>query len=676
MHTYKDLDSFEYWSITDKDQFSISVIKGLVMDAVRKANSGHPGGAMSSADFIYLLFKDYLKFDPKDPDWFDRDRFILSGGHMSMLQYSILHFVGLMKLSELKKFRQLGSRTPGHPEVEIPGVECTTGPLGQGFAMGVGMALAEAYLSEVTSNEDEESAGLIDHFTYVLATDGDLQEPVTLGAAAIAGHLGLNKLVVYYDANDAQISGKVSRSDSANYATVFDGLGWNVQEIDGHDHAAMHFAIETAKVMDKPSIIIGNTIMAKGAANMEADHNTHGAPLPQDEIDLTKQSLGLPDKKFYVPAEVIEHFSHRFSDLIKESKDWKEKYKKFSDSAELKDLIASTITGKIVSEFEIPDFNAGDMLATRKAFGAVLDSIAGNFPQLVGGSADLEPSNYTGNFAKTFGDFKKTNKSGRNIPFGVREFPMAAIMNGMALHGGIIPFGGTFLVFSDYERPALRLAAIQKVRVIHEFTHDSFYVGEDGPTHQPVEHIMSLRAIPDFKVYRPADAKETAACMKLAIKDKTTPSALLLTRQGVPILKAAQKLTDANVSKGAYVVLDCKGNPEIILLATGSEVSLAVEVANKLERKKVRVISMPCWEIFNLQSDEYKKELIPERGNLKVSIEAGITNGWEKYIGRNGLAIGIDHFGSSAPAVDLATKFGFTADQVINKIETYLKELL
>ncbi len=673
MHTYKDLDSFEYWSITDKDQFSISVIKGLVMDAVRKANSGHPGGAMSSADFIYLLFKDYLKFNPKDPDWFDRDRFILSGGHMSMLQYSILHFTGLMKLSELKKFRQLGSLTPGHPEVEIPGVECTTGPLGQGFAMGVGMALAEAYLSEIISNEDE---GLVDHFTYVLATDGDLQESVALGAAAIAGHLGLNKLVVYYDANDAQISGKVSRSDSVNYATVFDGLGWNVQEIDGHDHAAMHFAIETAKVMDKPSIIIGNTIMAKGAANMEADHNTHGAPLPQDEIDLTKQSLGLPDKKFYVPAEVIEHFSHRFSDLIKESMDWKEKYKKFSDSAELKDLIASTITGKIVSEFEIPDFYAGDMLATRKAFGAVLDSIAGNFPQLVGGSADLEPSNYTGNFAKTFGDFKKTNKSGRNIPFGVREFPMAAIMNGMALHGGIIPFGGTFLVFSDYERPALRLAAIQKVRVIHEFTHDSFYVGEDGPTHQPVEHIMSLRAIPDFKVYRPADAKETAACMKLAIKDKTTPSALLLTRQGVPILEAAQKLTDANVSKGAYVVLDCKGNPEIILLATGSEVSLAVEVANKLERKKVRVISMPCWEIFNLQSDEYKKELIPERGNLKVSIEAGITNGWEKYIGRNGLAIGIDHFGSSAPAVDLATKFGFTADQVINKIETYLKELL
>ena len=676
MHTYKDLESFEYWSITDKDHFSISVIKGLVMDAVRKANSGHPGGAMSSADFIYILFKDYLKFDPKDPEWFDRDRFILSGGHMSMLQYSVLHLIGWMKLSELKKFRQFGSSTPGHPEVEIPGVECTTGPLGQGFAMGVGMALAEAYLSDIISIDNEDSGALVDHFTYVLATDGDLQEPVALGSAAIAGHLGLNKLIVYYDANDAQISGKVSRSDSVNYATVFEGLGWNIQEIDGHDHSAMHFAIETAKVMDKPSIIIGKTIMAKGAVNMEGDHNTHGAPLPQDEIDLTKQSLGLPNKNFYVPSEAIEHFSYRFSDLSNESNNWKKMYKEYSNNSELKDLITSTIAGKIISEFDIPDFNSGDMLATRKAFGAVLDSIAKDLPQLVGGSADLEPSNYTGNFAEMYGDFKKTNKSGRNIPFGVREFPMAAIMNGMALHGGIIPFGGTFLVFSDYEKPALRLAAIQKVRVIHEFTHDSFYVGEDGPTHQPIEHIMSLRAIPDFKVYRPADAKETASCMKLAIKDKTTPSALLLTRQGVPILGGTQNQNEANVSKGAYALIDCEGNPEIILLATGSEVSLAIEVANKLEGKKIRVISMPCWEIFNVQTDEYKKALIPERGNLKVSIEAGITNGWEKYIGSNGLAIGIDHFGSSAPASDLASEFGFTADQVINKIEKYLKSLL
>ena len=675
MHTYKDLDSFEYWSITDKDQFSIAVLKGLIMDGVKKANSGHPGGAMSSADFIYLLFKDYLKYSPQNPEWFDRDRFVLSGGHMSMLQYGILHMVGWMKLSELKKFRQLGSKTPGHPEVDIKGVECTTGPLGQGFAMGVGMAFAEAYLNELTS-EKESNQKLIDHFTYVLATDGDLQEPVSLGAAAIAGHLGLKKLVVYYDANDAQISGKVSRSDSVDYATVFDGLGWNVQTIDGHDHSAMHFAIETAKVMNKPSIIIGNTVMAKGSANMEKDHNTHGAPLSQDEIDLTKKKLGLPDKKFFVPEQVIEHFRTRSNDLTDLEGKWSDNYKKLSSSSELKNIIASTISEKIISELDTPDFSAGEMLATRKAFGAVLDSIADDFPQLVGGSADLEPSNYTGNFAEKFGDFTKINQSGRNIPFGVREFPMAAMMNGIALHGGLIPFGGTFLVFADYERPALRLAALQKIRVIHEFTHDSFYVGEDGPTHQPVEQIMSLRAIPDFCVYRPADAKETASCVKLALKNDSTPSALILTRQGVPIIEGSQNQVDDNVTKGAYTLLDCSGSPEIVILASGSEVSLAIEVANKLNDKNIRVVSMPCWELFDIQPNEYKEKLIPKRGSLKVSIEAGVTQGWEKYIGRYGLSIGINHFGNSAPAADLAEKFGFTCDKVIEKINESLGSLL
>jgi len=579
-----------------------------------------------------------------------------------------------MKLSELKKFRQLGSQTPGHPEVDIKGVECTTGPLGQGFAMGVGMALAEAYLSEVTSREGDQK--LVDHFTYVLATDGDLQEPVSLGAAAIAGHLGLKKLVVYYDANDAQISGKVSRSDSVDYATVFDGLGWNVQTIDGHDHSAMHFAIETAKVMNKPSIIIGNTVMAKGSANMEQDHNTHGAPLSQNEIDLTKEKLGLPDKKFFVPEQVIEHFRTRFNDLITLESEWSDTYKKLSSSSELKNIIASTISEKIISEFDTPDFSAGEVLATRKAFGAVLDSIADDLPQLVGGSADLEPSNYTGNFAEKFGDFTKINQSGRNIPFGVREFPMAAMMNGMALHGGLIPFGGTFLVFADYERPALRLAAIQKIRVIHELTHDSFYVGEDGPTHQPVEQIMSLRAIPDFCVYRPADAKETASCMKLALKNDSMPSALILTRQGVPIIEGSQNQVDDNVTKGAYTLLDCSGSPEIVILASGSEVSLAIEVANKLNDKKIRVVSMPCWELFDMQPNEYKEKLIPKRGSLKVSIEAGVTQGWEKYIGRYGLSIGINHFGSSAPAADLAEKFGFTCDKVIEKINESLGSLL
>ena len=429
--------------------------------------------------------------------------------------------------------------------------------------------------------------------------------------------------------------------------------------------------------MDKPSIIIGKTIMAKGAANMEGDHNTHGAPLSQEEIDLTKEKLGLPSKKFYVPKEVIEHFRHRFSSLNNQAVQWKELCNTLNKVPSLNKIISSTIFGKMSSEFENPDFKSGEMLATRKAFGVVLDNIAKKLPQLVGGSADLEPSNYTGNFAKTYGDFQKQNKIGRNIPFGVREFPMAAIMNGMSLHGGTIPFGGTFLVFSDYERPALRLASIQNIQVIHEFTHDSFYVGEDGPTHQPIEQIMSLRAIPNFNVYRPADSKETASCFKLAIKDKNIPSALILTRQGVPTLEFSQKQMDENVSKGAYIVVDSKKtNPDIIIIATGSEVSLAIEVSKSLIDKNVRVISMPSWEVFSAQSDKYKKEIIPDRGNLKVSLEAGITSGWGKFIGRNGLSIGINHFGSSAPANDLAIKFGFTVDKVSSKIKKYIKELL
>ena len=675
MHSYKDLDSFEYWSIMDKDQFSIAVLKGLVMDGVRKANSGHPGGAMSSADFIYLLFKDYIKFNPKDPSWFDRDRFILSGGHMSMLQYGILYMLGWMKLSDLKKFRQLGSQTPGHPEVEIKGVECTTGPLGQGFAMGVGMAFAEAYLSDIIKSDDVERK-IVDHYTYVLATDGDLQEPVALGAAAIAGHLGLKKLVVYYDANDAQISGTVSRSDSVDYATVFDGLGWNVQTIDGHDHSAMHFAIETAKVMDKPSIIIGNTIMAKGSASMEKDHNTHGAPLPQDEIDLTKEKLGLPDKKFYVPAEVIEHFRNRHADLTKEAEKWSVRFGQLSKDSNFKNIIEDTIGEKMVSVLKIPDFDSGETLATRKAFGAVLDSIADSLPQLVGGSADLEPSNYTGNFAKKYGDFTKNNRSGRNIPFGVREFPMAAMMNGMALHGGVIPFGGTFLVFADYERPALRLGALQNTRVIHEFTHDSFYVGEDGPTHQPIEHIMSLRTIPNFNVFRPADAKETAVCFRLALESKHTPSALLLTRQGVPVLPNDYDDLEEGVRKGAYIVEDCSEPPELIFIATGSEVSLAIETCKLMKDKNIRVVSMPCVEIYENQDPEYQTYIIPQRGCLKVTIEAGITHGWEKFSGINGLSIGIDHYGASAPGKVLANEYGFTAEKIESKIRAHLKSLL
>ena len=667
MRTYRDIDTFSEWTVEEQNQFSLAVTKGLIMDMVRNADSGHSGGPMSSADFTQILFTEYLNFDPHNPEWFDRDRFVLSAGHESALMYSMLIQLGWLNMDDIQNFRQLHSRTPGHPEVEIPGIEATTGPLGQGFGMAVGMATAESMLRERIGK-------LVDHYTYVVAGDGDFQEPIVLGAGSMAGHWGLSRLIVFYDANNAQISGKVDRSDSTNYAQVFEGFGWHVQEIDGHDHDQIREAIEKAQVVDRPSLIIGTTVMAQGTATMEGNHETHGAPLPQEEIDSTKEKLGLPQEPFYLPEEVVNHFQSRFENLSTSVSEWHDGVADACKDGDFKSLWGATVRDQI-GEIEFPEFEAGASLATRKAFGATLDKFAEQVPSIVGGSADLEPSNYTGNFANAYGDFTKEDRSGRNLAFGVREFPMAAAMNGMALHGGVIPFGGTFLVFADYERPALRLAAIQHCRVIHEFTHDSFWVGEDGPTHQPIEHAMALRAIPNFNVFRPADAKETAACFRLAMDQKETPSALLLTRQGVKVLDQSMDETVDGVSKGAYAVLDCE-NPELVFLATGSEVGLAMEVATSMTDKNIRVVSMPCWEIFETQSDEYKKSLIPDRGAMKISMEAGITLGWSKYAGPNGLSIGINHFGASAPGKDLAEEFGFTADQVEQKIRNHLADLL
>ena len=667
MRTYKDIDTFSDWTNEEQSQFALAVTKGLVLDMVRKANSGHSGGPMSSADFTQILFTEYLNFDPNDPEWFNRDRFVLSAGHESALIYSILTQLGWLNMEDIQNFRQLHSRTPGHPEVEIPGIEATTGPLGQGFGMAVGMATAESMLRSRVGE-------LIDHFTYVVAGDGDFQEPIVLGSASMAGHWGLSRLIVFYDSNNAQISGKVDRSDSSNYAQIFEGFGWHVQEIDGHNHEEIREALEKAQVVDRPSLIIGTTIMAKGSATMEGDHETHGAPLPQDEINQTKEKLGLPVESFYLPNEVISHFQKRFSDLKEKVNNWNGSVTKSCNDESFKSLWDKTINNQLEG-IDFPEFEKGESLATRKAFGVTLDAFAKQIPSLVGGSADLEPSNYTGNFAKTYGDFSKDNRSGRNLAFGVREFPMAAAMNGIALHGGLIPFGGTFLVFADYERPALRLAAIQNCRVLHEFTHDSFWVGEDGPTHQPIEHAMALRAIPNLNVFRPADAKETAACFKMSIEQKKSPNALLLTRQGVKVLDQSMEKTVEGVSKGAYDVTNCD-NPDLILLATGSEVGLAMEVVELMQDKKIRVVSMPCWEIFEKQSENYKNSLIPKRGSMKISIEAGITMGWDKYIGSNGLSIGLDHYGASAPGKDLAEEFGFTATKVEAKIREHLKKLL
>ncbi len=673
MRSYIELESFDSWSLEEKDQFTLNVMKCLILDGVRKANSGHSGGPLSSIDFAYILFKEYLNFDPGDDQWFNRDRFVLSAGHESMLQYALLHFIGWMPMVEIKKFRQLGSQTPGHPEVEIKGVEATTGPLGQGVCMGTGMAVAETVVREMFKKQNEKS--LCDHFTYILCSDGDLQEPVSLGAASLAGHWGLSRIIMYYDANEAQISGNTNRSDSTNIATVFAGYNWHVQEIDGHDHDIIRDAIKKAQVIDQPSIIIGNTIMAHGTATMETDHETHGAPLPQEEIDATKEKLHLPSDTFYVPDECISHFRSRYDEMKNNVSAWNAALAEAQNDDSFRSLWQLSVEDEL-PDLNYPEFEAGASLATRKAFGATLDEFARQLPNLVGGSADLEPSNYTGNFARTYGDFLKENPEGRNFAFGVREFPMASMMNGMSLHGGVIPFGGTFLVFADYSRPALRLGAIQHVRAIHEFTHDSFYVGEDGPTHQPIEHAMALRTIPNFYVFRPGDAKETVACFEKALELRHSPSALLLTRQGVPVSDKSMDEIKAGVERGGYIFQESAGTPELVFLATGSEVSLAVSVAEQMDDKKVRVVSLPCWEIFMEQSQEYRDEVIPPRGCMKISMEAGTTLGWDKFIGPAGLAIGIDHFGASAPGKDLAQKFGFTPDQVEEKIRNHLSALL
>jgi len=675
MRTYQEIENFTEWSEEDKDQFTVNVIKGLVMDGVRNANSGHTGGAMSSADFIYVLFSDILNFDPKNPNWFNRDRFVLSAGHESMLLYSVLHLIGWFKKKDLKQFRQLDSNAPGHPEVKLPGVEATTGPLGQGVGMAVGMALSEAFLNGIIGNLTKNAKDFLDHFTYVLAGDGDLQEPVSLGVAALAGHWNLHKLIMFYDSNEAQISGATNRSDSTDIVSVFEGFGWHVQKINGHDHAAIRDAIQTAQVIGRPNLIIGETTIGNGLANMEGDHNTHGVPLPEEEIEHTKEKFGLPNKQFYVPQCVKDYFQKRFNDLSNVSADWNAQLSKLRKGKNFDKQWSKIINDKLL-DLDLPDFNEGESLATRKAFGITLEKFAEQLPHLVGGSADLEPSNYTGGFAKAYSDFQKDNRTGRNIAFGVREFPMATILNGMALHGGMIPFGGTFLVFSDYTRPALRSAAMQDLRVIHEFSHDSFYVGEDGPTHQPVEHIMALRTIPNYNVFRPADPKETAICFKLAIESTETPSALLLTRQNVPVLPLNYNKIESGVRKGAYIVRDCTGSPEIVLIATGSEVSLAIEVANSIKEKRVRIISMPSWELYDNQTKIYKESLIPLRGCLKVSLEAGITLGWERYVGPSGLMIGLDTYGLSAPYKELADRFGFIPKKVVNKINRHLKKLL
>ncbi len=660
--------------MTELDKKTASVIRALILDGTRKANSGHPGGALSSTDMAYVVYKHFLKYNPKNPLWINRDRFVLSAGHESMLLYSLLTLQGFISVEDLKNFRQLGSITPGHPEYGLTdGVDATTGPLGQGFSMAVGMAVAETMLSAKLGGD------AVNHFTFTLAGDGDLQEPVALGAASLAGHWGLSKLIALYDKNNAQISGPTSRADDTDIKEVFEGFGWNTIEIDGHNHDEIIDAIKQAQSQnEKPTLIIGHTIMAKGTATREGDHTTHGSPLPPEEIAATKEKLGLPkDQFFYLPDDVVNYFRNNFDELNDNVNDWNKRVNdKIESDEEFKKLWEEATSEYISDDLETPDFSAADKIATRAAFGKILAKFGEQMQTLVGGSADLEPSNSTKAFADIAGEYTKDNRSGRNLSFGVREFPMAAIVNGIALHGGLKPFGATFLVFADYERAAIRLSAMQHLHVLHVLTHDSFYVGEDGPTHQPVEHIQSLRLIPNLLVFRPADAKETAGAMKAALDANNRPSALILTRQGLPVLELPEDEIIANVKKGAYVIYQNSEEPEIILIATGSEVHLAIAAAKKMDDFKVRVVSMPSMELFEAQSEEYKNSVLPKNIRYRVAVEAGVSLGWQKYTGLDGWVFGFDRFGESAPYQDLEKAFGFTPDNLAEQVKARYKKFI
>lgn len=646
-------------TVIDLEQKSINVAKGLIMDMVRNANSGHTGGPFSSLNFAYTLYKDFLKFDPDNPEWIDRDRFVLSCGHESALIYTLFTYMGWLNLDDLKQFRQLHSRTPGHPERSVtPGVDATTGPLGQGVGNAVGMAVAETILRENFGKD------IINHYTYFLHSDGDIQEPVALGSIAMAGHWGLGKLIGYYDSNEIQISGSVSRCDSTEYSLLYQANQWHVQEVDGTDRGAIRDAIRFAQIeTEKPSIIIGHSPIAVGCVTMEGSADTHGAPLPHDEISETKEKLGLdPDQFFHLPAGVLEDFQNGFEYARQEVQSWQSSLNKHLENRDFRAKWNIAFGGKI-PEIQWPAFEPGEKIATRKVWGKVIETLAQDHPTLAGGSADLEPSNVTAGFAKLVGDFTKDCPSGRNFAFGVREFPMGTALNGMMQHGGMKVFGSTFFVFSDYERPSIRLRAIQELPVVSEYTHDSIHVGEDGPTHQPIEHLMSLRTMPGLNVYRPADANEASVVSKMAFSDNKTPSLVLLTRQSIPVLDRSVVAPLELVKRGGYILKDCTDNPDIIIFATGSEVHIALDVCDILIDQKVRIVNLVCWEVFEDQPEDYKKMVIGPDDCFKVSIEAGVTFGWEKFTGNNGLNIGIDRYGESAPGADVAEFLGLTAEK-------------
>ena len=651
-----------------------NTIRGLSVDGVAAANSGHPGMPLGMADVCAVLWSEHMNFNPKNPKWLNRDRFILSAGHGSMLIYSLLHLYGYdLSMDDLKAFRQWGSKTPGHPENFVTaGVETTTGPLGQGVANAVGFALAEASLAARYNREGSE---IIDHYTYVVAGDGCLQEGISHEACSFAGHNKLGKLIMLYDSNNITIDGPTHISFTEDTRKRFEAYGWQVLEIDGHDYDQINAAIaEAKKEKSKPSIIICKTIIGFGSPNRAGTSKAHGEPFPAEEIELMKEKLGLPkDKSFFIPNEISDLRAKTQEKGESLENKWNELWENYKNkNQEAAKELENSIKGEISKEaLDIPQFSSEKAIATRSASGTVLNHIAKYIPQLMGGSADLTPSNNTLPAGEE--SFSPENPKGRYIRYGVREHGMAAIMNGMALHGGVLPYSGTFFVFSDYMRPAMRMSALMEQQVVYVLTHDSIGLGEDGPTHQPEAHLWAYRMIPNMTVIRPMDANETAEAWKSALKNKKGPTCLVLTRQNLPVYDRAGLgwAKSEEAQKGGYVLCEDK-DFKAIIIATGSEVELAVEAKNKLNEQgvKVRIVSMPSTNIFDEQPQEYKDSVLPKNILKRVAVEAGVTLGWYKYVGLEGRVIGLDRFGASAPYKTLYKEFGITTDAIVEAVNS------
>jgi transketolase len=662
------------------DSLAIASIRTLSIDAIEKANSGHPGLPMGAAPMAYTLWSRYMNHNPKNPNWFNRDRFVLSAGHGSALLYSLLHLSGYdLSLDDLKEFRQWGSKTPGHPEYRhTAGVEATTGPLGQGIAMGVGMAMAERHLAEVYNKDNYP---IVDHYTYSLCGDGDLMEGVSAEAASLAGHLKLGRLVVLYDSNDISLDGDLNQSFSESVENRFKAYGWQYLRVeDGNDLNEISKAIEESKQDSlRPTLIEVRTVIGYGSPNKAGKSASHGAPLGAEEIKLTKEAYNWTfEEDFHVPAEVYDHFNKVIVENGQnKEKEWTELFTQYKNEfPELGKQFESAIRNELPEGWskDLPVYEEGKSLASRASSGESLNAIAKNLPTLFGGSADLAGSNKT--LIKGTSDFLPGSYDGRNIWFGVREFAMGAALNGMALHGGVKVFGGTFFVFSDYLRPAIRLAALMNLPVTYVFTHDSIAVGEDGPTHEPIEQLAALRAMPNLSIIRPADGNETAAAWKLAIESTDKPTALILTRQDLPTLKGTVDVAYDGVSKGAYVVSPSnQENADVLLLATGSEVNLAVDAQKVLEGEGIHasVVSMPSWDRFEAQSKEYKESVIPKTVKKRLAIEMGSSLGWHRYAGDEGEVLAIDQFGASAPANKVLAEYGFTVENVVAHVKALLQ---